>query len=106
MASIVLVQIQEDRREREECEVSFALSKEKDVKLKLTKPFFIRKGLEYELELQLSHVVSDDVIIPSLRNRKKEDLVEGVIIAFGAYQRPHMNNVIEILEISDIFFYF
>ncbi|OQR77615.1 BTB/POZ domain-containing protein 6-B-like, partial [Tropilaelaps mercedesae] len=98
--------IQEDRREREECEVAFTLSKDKDVKLKLTRPFFIRKGLEYELELQLSHVVSDDVIIPSLKNRRKEDNVEGVTIVFGQYQRPHMSNVIEMLEISDLFFYF
>lgn len=64
------------------------------------------QGLEYELELQLSHVVSDDVIIPSLKNRRKEDNVEGVTIAFGQYQRPHMNQVIEMLEISDLFFYF
>ncbi|KAM7289833.1 BTB/POZ domain-containing protein 2 [Ixodes scapularis] len=98
--------VQEDRKERDELDISFTLAKDKDVRIKFKKPIFVRKGLEYELELQLSALMSDDVIVPSLKNRKKEDTVEGVTFQFAAFQRPHMSNVLEILELSDLLFYY
>ncbi|XP_023234303.1 BTB/POZ domain-containing protein 3-like [Centruroides sculpturatus] len=99
--------IQEEKTEREDIDVNFTLSKEKDVRLKLTKPFYLRRGLEYVMELQVRTILAEDVIVPTLRNKRKEDTVEGVTFHFHPIQKAlSISNPAEAMEFAEIYFYF
>ncbi|XP_067138703.1 BTB/POZ domain-containing protein 3-like isoform X1 [Centruroides vittatus] len=91
--------------EREEYDVQFVLSKDKDVRVKLNKPFYIRKGLKYDVELHVHSLLVEDIVVPVLKNRKKEDTSRGVTFQFYPFQRVKIANVLEILEFSEILFY-
>lgn len=99
-------QIQEGKMEHEDQDVTFVLAKDKDVKITLKKPFFVRRGLEGELELQLGKFLAEDVVIPSLKNRKKDDSVNGVNFQFSSFQRGQLGNMTDVMEFSEIFFYY
>lgn len=101
-----LYKIQEDKIEREDMQVSFSLAREKDVRLRLRKTYYVRKGVECELELHVNSMLAEDVVIPNMRNRKKEETVDGITFHFHQFNRGQANNASEIMEFSEIYYYF
>ncbi|XP_055932828.1 BTB/POZ domain-containing protein 6-like isoform X2 [Argiope bruennichi] len=91
--------------ERQESEVSFQLSKGKDTAFTLRKPYYCRRGEKYEVELQAHALISDDVIVPLLRNKKREDVVEGVTFQFIPFTRVKLSSILDITEFSELHFY-
>ncbi|XP_071034954.1 uncharacterized protein [Parasteatoda tepidariorum] len=91
--------------ERQESEVSFQLSKGKDTTITLRKPYYIRRGEKYEVELQAHALINDDVIVPLLRNKKREDNVEGVTFQFIPFTRVKLSSILDITEFSELHFY-
>lgn len=91
--------------ERQESEVTFQLCKGKDTSFMLKKPYYIRRGEKYEVELSAHSLISDDVIVPLLRNKKREDLVEGVTFQYIPFTRIKLSSVLDITEFSEVHFY-
>lgn len=101
-----LYKIQEDKIEREDMSVSFSLARDKDVRLRLRKTYYVRKGIECELELHVNSMLAEDVVIPNMRNRKKEDTVDGITFHFHQFSRGQASNAAELMEFSEIYYYF
>ncbi|XP_054706897.1 BTB/POZ domain-containing protein 6-B-like [Uloborus diversus] len=91
--------------ERQESDVSFQLSKGKDTTFTLRKPYYIRRGEKYEVELSAHSLISDDVIVPLLRNKKREDHVEGVTFQFIPFTRVKLSAILDITEFTELHFY-
>ncbi|KAG8191319.1 hypothetical protein JTE90_006069 [Oedothorax gibbosus] len=93
------------RIERQESEASFQLCKGKDTSFTLRKPYYCRRGEKYEVELQAHALISDDVVVPLLRNKKREDVVEGVTFQFIPFTRIKLSSILDITEFSELHFY-
>ncbi|XP_022256593.1 BTB/POZ domain-containing protein 6-like [Limulus polyphemus] len=96
----------DERLAREELKVNFVLAKDKDVKIRFRKPLFARKGVEYEIELQTRSSVSQDILAPNNRSRKREETAEGATFQFSAFKKGHQNEMVEVMEFSEIMFYY
>ncbi|XP_013780294.1 BTB/POZ domain-containing protein 6-like [Limulus polyphemus] len=96
----------DERLAREELKVNFVLAKDKDVKIKFRKPLFARKGVEYEIDLQTRSAVAQDIVAPNNRSRKHEETAEGATFQFSAFKRGLQNQMSEVMEFSEILFYY
>ncbi|UYV74842.1 hypothetical protein LAZ67_12001281 [Cordylochernes scorpioides] len=98
--------IADERLESDKMEVNVMLCTDKDLRVKFPKPFYARKDVECMLELQVRSVFTEDILVPTIRNRKREDSSDGITFEFLPFQKSQVPNPAEALEFSTIHFYY